>query len=138
MSIYFIKTRTTEDGRYSTPNQLYITFSGNDFTINLPESLNYTFDNGNHTYRDASGTLVIWTDNDFTVFNITYHGSKIDLHLSPDQTRKVKEELDTLVRLPQAAPIQNSARSTENSRRGGHYEKYLKYKSKYLSLKNLL
>ena len=138
MSIYFRKAHTTEDGRYSTPNQLYITFSGGEMIINLPESLNYTFDNGNHTYRDASGTLVIWTDNDFTVFNITYHGSKIDLHLSPDQTRKVKEELDTLVRLQQVAPIQSSARSTPNARRGGHYEKYLKYKSKYLSLKNLL
>jgi len=138
MSIYFRKAHTTEDGRYSTPNQLYITFSGNDFTINLPESLNYTFDNGNHTYRDASGTLVIWTDNDFTAFNITYHASKIDLHLSIDQQRKVKVGLDTLVKLPQAAPVQSSARSTENARRGGLYEKYLKYKSKYLSLKNLL
>ena len=137
MSIYFRKAHTTEDGKYSTPNQLYISFSGGDITITLPKSLNYTVDTGNHTYKDASGNLVIWTDNDFTAFNITYHGSKIDLHLSIDQTRKVKQGLDTLV-VSQAAPVQSSARSTENARRGGFYEKYLKYKGKYLSLKNLL
>jgi hypothetical protein len=149
MSIVFRKAHTTEDKKQSTPNQLYVTIvekadlqspgailvkASSEMLINLPKSLIYKSENGAHSYKDASGNLEISIDSDFTSLNINLYGTKIDLQFGIEEFKKIKESLDTLIVAPEAA----HARSTEFSRRGGLYAKYLKYKGKYLSLKKLL
>jgi hypothetical protein len=150
MSIVFRKAHTTEDRLHSTPNQLYVTIiekadfqspgainvkASSEMLINLPKSLIYKSENGAHSYKDASGNLEISIDFDFTTLSINLYGTKIDLQFANlEEFKKIKESLDTLIVAPEAA----HARSTEFSRRGGLYAKYLKYKGKYLSLKKLL
>jgi hypothetical protein len=149
MSIVFRKAHTTEDKKQSTPNQLYVTIvekadlqspggilvkASSEMLINLPKSLIYKSENGAHSYKDASGNLEISIDSDFTSLNINLYGTKINLQFGIEEFKKIKESLDTLIVAPEAA----HARSTEFSRRGGLYAKYLKYKGKYLSLKKLL
>ena len=149
MSIVFRKAHTTEDRKQSTPNQLYVTIiekadfqspgainvkASSEMLINLPKSLIYKSENGAHSYKDTSGNLEISIDFDFTTLSINLYGTKIDLQFANLEFKKIKESLDTLIVAPEAA----HARSTEFSRRGGLYAKYLKYKGKYLSLKKLL